>query len=310
MEQPKNDQRRPAIRFKRFFLRPQPADQAASAPAPQSAAPPRRKLSDAEERKLRERLWPILRCDPVPERSESWSFYYTDVRFRQPGANKKLLVLIDLLINSVASQRTLHPYTVFDQSYVYPNLVKVFASRSAAFMAMPAIGVNPEHGPPRFPTKEDMEALDQQQLAAITDEKKEGTTLQDFFSDLPAGAYWIKQNHALARELLFGEGGWGFILSPLEETPFLEKTKALLLEGVEDEALKSMPFVMPFLRMDYFLNEIPRRLHRWFEILDLYLGESPKDGGLVIASRACLDELLVELVDQSELKLQGTIKSR
>jgi hypothetical protein len=255
-----------------------------------------------------ERLRPVTKLSPEPPWPEPWSLYLLPMHFRQSRGNKNLLTFLDLLIDSVAAGQSLHSYTFFEQYYIHPNLTTSFTLRAPAFMPVPGIGVWPEQGPPRLPTPENIEALDQKRVLAITGEKKQGITLQDFFPDLPTWVYWIKQNHAMARQELVGEGGWSFALSPLDEQAFFKTTKALMFKGGVDEALQAMPVVAPLLGSSFFMGSSQETLRPWFETFVLYLGESPQEGCMVIASQTCLDELLVKFVKQSGLQEWRTMQ--
>ena len=303
----------PIIRLQRLRFKRQEAEDAevrnGSAPVLPPARPPRR-LTDEERYRLNERLWPIIKCYPNPPWPEPWSVYLLPMRFRQSRPQPSLLAFINHLIESAGAGRTLQSYTFFEQYCLYPNLVSVFTLQAASFMSMLGVGVRPEQGPPRFPTQRQIEGVDQERAQAVTEEKKQGMTMQDFFPDMPAGVYRIKQNQARARELLLGEGGWSLILSPLEEQPFLERSKALLLEGVRDDALRSIPLLVPLLGINSFMDETLDRLQRWFGVIELYLGECPQEGGLVIASRTSLDELLIKAVQQFGLPDQRASQRR
>jgi hypothetical protein len=310
MEESKEIESRTAIRFKRFrFVQEKSEDSGLKADrngfilsgsVPASQRPQR--LSDKDRRRLNDLLWPILKLYPEPAWPEPWSLYLLPLPAQQARSVKPLLNFIGTLIETMPDSKSLNHYTFIDQQCLYPNLVTVFALRAAAFMAIIGVGVRPEFGPPRFPSQKDVEGLDQKRVVAILQEKQQKMSAQDLFPDMPAAVYWIKQNQPMARELLFGEGGWSFIMSPLGEKPFFETTKALLLEGSEDEAMSAMPSVIPLFGLNSFLHETPRKLHKWFELIDLYLGECPQENGLVIASRSSLDDLIIKLVQQLELQ--------
>jgi hypothetical protein len=272
--------------------------------------PVEQRLSTWDRRRLNELLWPIVKYYPDPPWPEPWSLYVFPMSFRRERPSKELLDFLAALIDSASAGKSVHSYTFFEQQRLYPNLIEVFTPRAMSFMSILGIGVRPEHGPPRLPGQRDMEGLNQEKVKTIAEKKGQEMTLQNFFPDLPTGAYWIKQNHTLARELLTGEGGWSFILSPIGETTFFEKTKAILLEGSRDEALKLMPLIIPLLGMSSFHRESIGKLYQWFEALDLYLGESLQDRGLVIASRTCLDDLLIRFVRQFKLEREGTFSRR
>src|SRR5262245_43337407 len=258
-----------------------------------------RTLCEDDYRRLDELLWPIVKCYPRPAWPEPWSIYVYPMSFRRSRPSNGLFDFLDALIDAASGGKSLQRYTFFEQPYLYPNLISDFVREATSFMPLPGIGVRPEHGPPRFPTKDDMDGLDQKKLIALMDKRKENTSMEDFFPGIPPAVYWIKQNQSRARELLSGEGGWGFILSSLDEQPFFDVMRSSLLAGVDDDAMKSIPIVVPLLSVNSFLKETPRTLRQWFNALKLYLCECPQTGGLVIAAPVSLDNVLVELVERS-----------
>jgi hypothetical protein len=306
----------PVIRWKKLRFVQSPVevsgDVAADADTIRSVSVPAysRTLSEDDYRRLDELLWPIIKCYPRPAWPEPWSIYLFPMSFRRSRPSKGLFDFLDALIDAASGGKSLKQYTFFEQSCLYPNLISDFIHRATSFMPLPGVGVRPEHGPPRFPTKGDVDGLDQKSVIALMDKKKQNTTPQDLFPDLPLAVYWIKQNQSQARELLMGEGGWGFILSSLEEQPFFEVMKSSLLAGADSEAMKSVPIVVPLLSVNSFLNESTRTLRQWFDAMELYLCECSQAGGLVMAAPISLDNVLVELVERSGLGRRGAALHR
>jgi hypothetical protein len=269
-----------------------------------------RTLCEDDYRRLDELLWPIIKCYPRPAWPEPWSVYVFPMNFRRSRPSKGLFDFLDALIDAACGGKSLQRYTFFEQPYLYPNLISDFVNQAASFMPLPGIGVRLDHGPPRFPTKEDVDGLDQKSVIAVMDKRKQNTTMQDLFPGIPPAVYWIKQNQSRARELLMGEGGWGFILSSLEEKAFFDVMKSCLLAGIEDEVMKSIPIVIPLLSVNSFLNQTTRILRQWFAAMKLYMCECQQSGGLVIAAPLCLDNVLVELVEQSGIGRRDTALHR
>jgi hypothetical protein len=305
----------PNIQFKRFRFLQQAADSIMRDQETESIYSPQffpieQRLSARDRQRLNEQLEPIVKYYPNPPWPAPWSLYKLPMSFQQSRSPKGLQDFLAALIDSASAEKSVYSYTFFEQQCLNPNLIQIFTLRALAFMAVLGIGVRPEKGPPRLPEQKDLVGMNQETIKTITEKKGQELTLQDFFPDMPVGTYWIKQNQTMARQLLTGEGGWGFALSPLAETTFFEKTKAILLEGSRDEALKSMPLVLPLLRLDSFIHASVDKLYRWFEIFDLYLGESLQESGLVIASRTPIDDLLIRFVRQFDLVRETTFQRR
>jgi hypothetical protein len=305
MEEAEEIKSGPVIRWKKLrfaqSLVKVPGDVVTDAETVRSVSVPAsaRTLSEDDYRRLDELLYPIIKCYPRPAWPEPWSIYLYPMSFQRSRPSNGLFDFLDALIGATSGGKPLKQYTFFEQSCLYPNLISDFINQATSFMPFPGVGVRPELGPPRFPTKGDVDSLDQKSLIALMDKKKQNTSMQDLFPGIPPAVYWIKQNHSQARELLMGEGGWGFILSSLEEQPFFQVMKSSLLAGVDSEAMKSIPIVVPLLSVNSFLNESTRTLRQWFDAMKLYLCECSQAGGLVIAAPISLDNVLVELVERS-----------
>ena len=60
--------------------------------------------------------------------------------------------------------------------------------------------------------------------------------------------------------------------------------------------LRGTRFVLPILSSTNFLRSTPEERTRWFEVFEIYLLESPRDRGMLIASKNNLDDLIHALL--------------
>lgn len=84
------------------------------------------------------------------------------------------------------------------------------------------------------------------------------------------------------------------------KSPFFPQTKTIFGRGLEDDLqFPGLKFVVPLLSIEDFLEAKPEEIEEWFTVFDVVLTESPKDKGLIIASRheIDLDETLSEIVE-------------
>jgi hypothetical protein len=96
-----------------------------------------------------------------------------------------------------------------------------------------------------------------------------------------------------------------FDVDAIIETTFLledqlgPKSRAVFGKGLEEDAgFESVSFIMPLMRACDFLDAKPEDLEEWFTVFDIYIHESPEDGGILIASKEDLDETIIETLDQ------------
>ena len=67
--------------------------------------------------------------------------------------------------------------------------------------------------------------------------------------------------------------------------------------------LRGTQFVLPILSSTNFLRSTPEERAKWFELFDIYLLESPRDRGMLIASKHNLDDLICTLVE--DMRIDG-----
>jgi hypothetical protein len=67
---------------------------------------------------------------------------------------------------------------------------------------------------------------------------------------------------------------------------FLEKSKALFGEGLEEKPeFPGLAFILPLLDSQHFFIAGPELRERWFSLFDVYVNESKKDKGVLLAFR-------------------------
>ena len=81
--------------------------------------------------------------------------------------------------------------------------------------------------------------------------------------------------------------------------PFLKRSREVFAAHLPDgPAKRSMPFVLPRLRGQHFLQATPDTRAEWFELFSAYCAEIEEDHGVVLAFRdPGFDEPLVELIE-------------
>ncbi len=84
---------------------------------------------------------------------------------------------------------------------------------------------------------------------------------------------------------------------------FLAKSKPIFGKGLEDQAtFKAIPFIIPKLSAhEFFTHEAD--CASWFDVFDVYIGESVPDQGILLASKPDLEEDLITLL--AEMRKQG-----
>jgi len=269
----------------------------------------RDRLSPLPDRhKLDERLNPVVRHYPSQTWDESWSLYWLPLNFGQKLPDKRIVAFLNGLIGAVKQTGKFQEFTFLEFSAIHPHLTEPFALHALQYVAIPTIGIRPEHGIPRLPSQEAVGKLDAKAMGEMVVRKNMSIRLQDCFPDAPVPVYWIRASQEEARSELFGQGGWSFILSEREEDSFFEAVKEAFFKNVEDPGIKAFPVAAPLLSSQSFLGASRADLEAWFSFFTLYLAESIADGGLIIGSSVCLDEILVECVKESGLqeKRKGT----
>ena len=154
--------------------------------------------------------------------------------------------------------------------------------------------------------------------------------IDDYVPDL---CYWfVDQSGEKQREALFGQGAMNLLFlkpDPAAKPPEVPMVRAVreswASQGVDMSRMlnqayslkdgwlaksrelfgaylathphyRKMPFYVPLLSSQDFFARPEEEVKRWFSLFDIYLGESPGDKGMVLASSDDLEEGLIELL--------------
>jgi hypothetical protein len=98
-----------------------------------------------------------------------------------------------------------------------------------------------------------------------------------------------------AYDALFGCGGTTLYVSPLEEQKFFQITKEVFGHRLTQPMFRLLN-CLPYFRINALLDATERQFKALYSTLGLYIGESVKDGGLVVTCDRCLDEVIADLV--------------
>jgi len=73
------------------------------------------------------------------------------------------------------------------------------------------------------------------------------------------------------------------------QSSFGAKSKEVFGDGMaRDLTFESLPFLLPQLTTQDFFSRTEKEIHRWFEVFNIYIRESPEDEGVILA---CKDDL-------------------
>jgi len=190
---------------------------------------------------------------------------------------------------------------------------------------MPLMGLARRPGVPlpRIPTEQDLEPIIQGKQKFVFDEH-----VPDYY------LWFLTREERWRRDLFLGHGGYTMIyvksdpnatppplpdypairsmevfqkldVDSIWETMFLlndqlgDKSKEIFGKGLEEHAgFKDQNFVLPIMTARDFLDARPEDIQEWFTVFEVYIQESPEDGGLLIAAKDDLDEILFNVLQQ------------
>jgi hypothetical protein len=287
---------------------PQGSDQIAPAAAPnmdstQHPGIPRRRLS-GPDRDIDERIWPVRKHWGDGQWEENWSLYWLPVKFSNKRDTVADVRFMDFFMRLLALFQTgpkLHEYSFIESQILHPYLLRRFVLDALEYFPLGAIGFRPEEGPSKMPDYDDAMSVDPGKTYKMLQEKQQNFGMEDVFPNAPPILYYLPAGHEKARQQMTGRGGYSYVLSKLNQTAFFEKTKEMLARNTDDEVLLRLPMVAPTLSAASFARAKRADLETWFSVLDLYVQESPRDKGVLIASNRCLDDEIAELVIAAQL---------
>lgn len=238
-----------------------------------------------------------------------------------PGGQRAWLMrFLDCFGEILRNKFALRAEVFLQVKTIYPVLEKAFIGASMEFSPLLGLARRPASALPVVPTSEEVKAF-------LSLEKK-----FDPDRTLPDYCYWfLDKLERKQRELFFGHGGLTIIfLKPDPNTVppklpfsaatrkqpvfqrfdvdkiharsfslldgFLENSKKLFGSGLEESALRGVPYVLPLLHTGDFFNRPGDEVDKWFELFDLYIRESPEDKGVLVAAKTDVEDDLIGLL--------------
>jgi hypothetical protein len=233
-----------------------------------------------------------------------------------------LLRFTTLLSGHLKKEHQLEPH-VFLEFKTANTVNDEFLRHSRKFMPLAGLGRHPGTQMPAMPSDRDYQELM---------EGKREFRVQDYIADY---CYWfLVQSTERQCELFQGLGGMSIAYwkpDPKAQPPvfkipaqyqnhelfqefdvqamaaggcamrdgFLAKSKKVVGAGLNNSVqLETIAFMLPLLNAAEVFGLPEKELKAYFELFDVYLRESPADGGLVLASKHDLEEMLIAVLKQ------------
>lgn len=238
-----------------------------------------------------------------------------------PDQRQWLLQFLERLSTSAKDRFGLRS-EVFFQYKSTIDLATPFHRTSFEFLPMLGLGYRPGSQIPTFPSNEELKKMADGEVKF---------DLKDWVADY---CYWfLNKSGKRQREEFLGHGGMTIILlkpdpgttpPPLPASAkarpsgpaspnldveglwagmlamtdgFLPKSKQLFGAGLEDrQEFPGLPFILPLLGTADFFYGAAEDCDKWFQLFDIYVNESSRDRGIVLASKVDLDEFLIDLL--------------
>ena len=236
-----------------------------------------------------------------------------------------LMSFLDRLGPTLADQFGLR-VEVFLQKTVVQQLTERFVNTSMDFFPKLGLCRRSSDPLPTMPSKEEVEGLVEQA------KQREKIVLDKW---LPQSCYWFSAKaERQQRENFFGHGGMTMIFlkpDPATVPPklpftqemikrnellrmanlddllarafaardsFLSKSKELFGDPSRKDELffRGLRFILPLLGSTDFFAGPQEQFDKWFELFDIYLNESPLDGGIVLASKLDFETALLDIL--------------
>lgn len=237
-----------------------------------------------------------------------------------------LLRFCDLLSARLAAKHAVTPELFLQMKTIYPQLRDTFIKTSRDFHPIFGLGRYPARALPPIPDEQYADDLgkgrikyDHKSLQPdyaywfLTKKPREQaqtflgygglTTL--FFKpadpDMPSPP---KPNMASVRDpkmrALIESTDLDAMMAPLRslQAPFLKRSKELFASDlVDDPQYPGLLFALPLLGSREFFAANEETTAEWFSLFDLYLRESPEDGGILLATSKDVEEDLAAILD-------------
>lgn len=257
------------------------------------------------------------------ERLTSASLYWLPVNsFPIPSQQRHWLMgFLDLFVPVAHKEFGLRSEVFLQYKTIHPSLIDPFLKSSVELNPMMGLSLRPGAGLPEIPAIEDMQPI-------IDGRKK--FDFNEFVGDY---CYWfLDKSEKRQRELFLGYGGLTtMFLKPDPRTQarplpftqaqrkhpvfqefdidriwtqmnalsdgFQQKSKDLFGSGLkEDPQFKGLLFILPLLCTADFFDQPAEETEKWFQLFDIYINESIRDKGVLLASKCDLDDTLVRIV--------------
>lgn len=251
----------------------------------------------AEQLKSCALYWLPVKSFPIPEPQRAW-----------------LLAFIDGLAERLAARFELRCETFLQMSAIYPDLLQDF--QNTALESIPLVGLSwSSSARAPSPPSEEAEAL------------RKGDKSFSFGEYVSPYCYWfLNKSRDRWCKMFFGRGGVTLLFMPPDpkaappEYPipsfirnhphfqksdlngmlkafaalkdgFAEKSKELFGGSFKDRPeAKGTLYILPNLNARDFFQAQPPVLAQWFDLFPVYLAENVEDQGIILASKADLDE--------------------
>jgi len=279
---------------------------------------------------VRKRLDPLLQKSIYPlkraSQMDACALYWLPVETMPVSWREKqwLMAFFDHL-HELFAQQELRQESFLQMKLVAPLGVVKDTLHRHQLKLMPLMGLARRPGVPlpRIPTNEDLEPIIQGKQKFVFDEH-----VPDYY------LWFLTREERWRRDLFLGHGGYTMLyvksdpnatppplpdypgirsmevfqkldVDSIWETMFLlndqlgDKSKEIFGKGLEEHAgFKDQNFVLPIMTARDFLDAEPEDIQEWFTVFDVYIQESPEDGGLLIAAKDDLDETLITILQQ------------
>lgn len=217
--------------------------------------------------------------------------------------------LLTRLSSKLDQDHGLRAEVFFQYKQISQEMGDTYRAYAQKCMMLMGLGRFADHDPPSLPTQEKMKKIV---------ESGKSVNLRDWLGDYLI--WFIQKQPERQRELFLGHGGMTTIFLPpdpktqvpkLPFTPalraslpvfqkvdvdgtiagtfamqdaFLEKSKALFGAGLESKPeYPGIAFILPLLDSGHFFIADAELRSKWFELFDVYVNESKKDRGLILA---------------------------
>lgn len=202
------------------------------------------------------------------------------------------------------------------------ELSRRFQASANQFVPMMGLGLQPGEALPPIPTSDDFQPI------------VEGKVKFDFRKSIGDYCFWfLDKSGPQQREMFWGTGGMlTLYLKPDPKTippklPFSERNRkhavfqAMNVDALfasmyslmdsfpprskelfggklkDDPQFSGLLFITPLLSTHHFFQRPDEEIKSWFDLFEVYVSESPRDRGILIASKSDLDEPLIRVLN-------------